>query len=207
MSEVRIVAEPRTAFGKGSARRTRREGKVPAVLYGHGSDPRHISLPARELAHAFKGAAGSNVLFELDLGDGRELALPRQVQRDPLRGDLTHIDLLLVRRGEKVAVDVPVVLAGDAPALKLGGMLDQQITSLHVEADATNIPTSIELDATKLTDIGSAIHAGEVVLPEGVTLLVEPEAIVVHVISAAVAEEPAAEVAAEEAPIEAPAAE
>lgn len=205
MSEVRIVAEPRTAFGKGSARRTRREGKVPAVLYGHGSDPRHISLPARELAHAFKGAAGSNVLLELDLGDGRELALPRQVQRDPLRGEMTHVDLLLVRRGEKVAVDVPVVLSGDAPALKLGGMLDQQITSLHVEADATNIPTSIELDATKLEDIGSAIHAGEIALPDNVTLLVEPDAIVVHVISAVVAEAPAAE-AVEEIAAEAPAA-
>jgi len=112
VSEVRIAAEPRTEFGKGGARRTRRAGKVPAVLYGHGSDVRHISLPARELAHAFKSEGGANVLLSLELPDGQELALPRQVQRDPLRGDLTHIDLLLVRRGEKVAVDIPVVLIG-----------------------------------------------------------------------------------------------
>lgn len=206
MSEVRIAAEPRTAFGKGSARRTRRDGKVPAVLYGHGTDPRHIALPARELMHAFKGPAGSNVLLEIEMPDGRELALPRQVQRDPLRGHLTHIDLLLVRRGERIAVDVPVVLVGDAPGLKIGGMLDQQITSLHVEADATNIPTSIELDAAKLEEIGSAIHAGEVVLPAGVTLLVEPEAIVVHVIGGTMAEEPV-EDTGEETPVEAPAPE
>ena len=208
MSEVRIAAEPRTAFGKGPARRTRRAGKVPAVLYGHGADPRHLALPARELMHAFKGAAGSNVLLELELPDGGELALPRQIQRDPLRGDLVHVDLLLVRRGEKVAVDVPVLLVGEAPGLKLGGMLDQQLTSLHVEADATNIPTSIELDATLLAEIGSVIHAGEVVLPEGVVLLVEAETIVVHVIGATMAEEPVDEAAAEETPIEpAPAAE
>jgi large subunit ribosomal protein L25 len=185
VSEVRIAAEPRTEFGKGGARRTRRAGKVPAVLYGHGSDVRHIALPARELAHAFKSEGGANVLLSLDLPDGQELALPRQVQRDPLRGDLTHIDLLLVRRGEKVAVDIPVVLVGEAPAAKAGGALDQQATFLHVEAEATDIPTQLDVDISGLTEIGAhGILASDVVLPAGVTLLSDPEAIVVHVVGA-----------------------
>jgi large subunit ribosomal protein L25 len=189
VSEVRIAAEPRTEFGKGGARRTRRSGKVPAVLYGHGSDVRHISLDARELMHAFKSEGGANVLLSLDLPDGRELALPRQVQRDPLRGDLTHVDLLLVRRGEKVAVDVPIVLVGEAPAAKSGGALDQQATFLHVEAEATHIPTEFEVDISGLTEIGGhGILASDVPLPEGVTLLGDPEGIVVHVVG--VSEEP-----------------
>jgi large subunit ribosomal protein L25 len=198
VSEVRIAAEPRTEFGKGGARRTRRAGKVPAVLYGHGADVRHISLPARELAHAFKSEGGANVLLSLDLPDGQELALPRQVQRDPLRGDLTHIDLLLVRRGEKVAVDVPVVLIGEAPAAKAGGALDQQATSLHVEAEATHIPTQLEVDISGLTEIGGhGILASDVALPSGVTLLSDPEGIVVHVVGAAAVEEPEGAEAAE----------
>ena len=185
MSEVRIAAEPRTEFGKGGARRTRRAGKVPAVLYGHGSDVRHISLPARELMHAFKSEGGANVLLSLELPDGEELALPRQVQRDPLRGDLTHIDLLLVRKGEKVTVDVPVVLIGEAPAAKAGGALDQQATFLHVEAEATHIPTQIEVDISGLTEIGGhGILARDVALPEGTILLSDPEGIVVHVVGA-----------------------
>jgi large subunit ribosomal protein L25 len=193
VSEVRIAAEPRTEFGKGGARRTRRAGKVPAVLYGHGSDVRHIALPARELMHAFKGEGGANVLLSLDLPDGRELALPRQVQRDPLRGDLTHVDLLLVRKGEKVAVDVPIVLVGEAPAAKAGGALDQQATFLHVEAEATHIPTQFEVDISGLTEIGAhGILARDVELPEGTTLLGDPEAIVVHVVGA-MPDEPVAE--------------
>jgi large subunit ribosomal protein L25 len=196
VSEVRIAAEPRTEFGKGGARRTRRAGKVPAVLYGHGSDVRHIALPARELMHAFKGDAGANVLLSLDLPDGRELALPRQVQRDPLRGDLTHIDLLLVRQGEKVAVDVPIVLVGEAPAAKAGGALDQQATFLHVEADATNIPTQIEVDISGLTEIGGhGILVKDLALPNGVTLLTDPEAIVVHVVGASPVEDEVADAA------------
>jgi len=203
VSEVRIAAEPRTEFGKGGARRTRRAGKVPAVLYGHGSDVRHISLPARELMHAFKSEGGANVLLSLELPDGVELALPRQVQRDPLRGDLTHIDLLLVRRGEKVAVDVPIVLVGEAPAAKAGGALDQQATFLRVEAEATHIPAQFEVDISGLTEIGGhGVLAGDVTLPEGTTLLGDPEAIVVHVVGAAVLEEPEVAEGVEEAEAE-----
>ncbi len=189
MPEVRIAAEPRTEFGKGGARRTRRAGLVPAVLYGHGSDVRHISLPARELMHAFKAEGGANVLLSLDLPGGPELAIPRQVQRDPLRGELTHVDLLLVRRGEKVAVDVPVQLVGEAPATKLGGILSQQLTVLHVEAEATNIPSAFEVDISGLAEVGGhGVNAGDVTLPAGTTLLTDPDAIVVHVVGAAAAE-------------------
>jgi large subunit ribosomal protein L25 len=201
VSEVRIAAEPRTEFGKGGARRTRRAGKVPAVLYGHGADVRHLSLPARELAHAFKSEGGSNVLLSLDLPDGEELALPRQVQRDPLRGDLTHVDLLLVRRGEKVSVDVPVTLVGEAPAVKQGGgMLDQQLTMLSVEAEATHIPTVLEVDISGLTEVGGhGINAGAVKLPQGTTLLTDPEALVVHVVGSSTESDVAAEEAGEAA--------
>jgi large subunit ribosomal protein L25 len=201
VSEVRIAAEPRTEFGKGGARRTRRAGKVPAVLYGHGAEVRHLALPARELAHAFKSEGGANVLLSLELPDGQELALPRQVQRDPLRGDLQHIDLLLVRLGEKVSVDVPIVLTGDAPAVKQGGgMLDQQLTMLSVESEATHIPTSLELDISGLTEVGGhGLTAGDVPLPQGTTLLTDPEALVVHVVGSSTEADVAAEEAGEAA--------
>ena len=192
-SEVRIAAEPRTEFGKGFARRTRKAGRVPAVLYGHGTDPRHVSLPARELMHAFK--SGANVLLEIEMPDGRELALPRQVQRDPLRGDLTHVDLLLVRRGEKVSVDIPLVLVGDAEGARTGGILDQQLTVLHVEAEATHIPEQIEVDATVLDAVGSSIHAGDLALPSGLTLLTDPEALVAQILGAVSEEQFEAEMA------------
>jgi len=196
-SEVRIPAESRTEFGKGFARRTRKAGKVPAVLYGHGEAPRHLALPARELQHAFKGEAGANVLLRLELADSAELALPRQIQRDPLRGDLTHVDLLLVRRGETVAVDVPLVIIGEIPAVKTGGLLDQQQTTLHVQADATAIPTQIDIDGSRFTEIGASLYAGEIALPEGVTLLTDPEAIVIHIVGAPTEAEFEAELAAD----------
>ncbi len=202
MSEVRIAAEQRTTFGKGGARRTRRDGKVPAVLYGHGTDVRHISLPARELMHAFKHE-GANVLLNLDIeGGGTELALPRQIQRDPLRGSLTHVDLLVVKRGEKVQIDVPVNILGEIKE----GLLDQQQTTLSVEAEATAIPSGFEIDVSKL-QVGDSIHASDVVLPQGTTLLTDPEAIVVHVIAQQTAEQFEAELAGAEAELAAPAAE
>jgi large subunit ribosomal protein L25 len=193
VSEVRISAEPRTEFGKGFARRTRRDGRVPAVLYGHGTDPRHVSLPARELMHAFKG--GANVLLEIEMPDGRELALPRQVQRDPLRGDLTHVDLLLVRRGEKVSVDIPLVLVGESQGARTGGILDQQMTVLSVEAEATHIPDHIDVDAGLLTEVGSSIHAKDLKLPEGLTLLADPDALIVQILGAISEEQFEAEMA------------
>ena len=176
MSEVRIAAEPRTEFGKGGARRTRRAGKVPAVLYGHGQPPRHISLSARELLHAFKTDAGTNVLLTLEMPDGTELALPKEVQRHPIRGTYEHVDLVLVSRGERVTVDVPVVLIGDAHPDTL---VDQQATAVAVKADATRLPGPIELDITGL-EPGHSITAGQLELPGDVELETDPGTVVVQ---------------------------
>ena len=200
MAQVRIAAEPRTEFGKGAARRIRRAHKVPAVLYGHGTEPRHISLPGHELMLALKG--GANTLLEIDVDGGTELALPKQVTRDPVRGFLEHCDLLLVRRGEKVVVDVPVLLNGQAA---LETLVDHQMTTISVEAEATHIPQSFEVSIEGL-GVGASIHAGQVPLPSGVTLAGDPDAVVVHILAQVTAEAleaELAEAAAELAPAEA----
>lgn len=191
MSEVRIAAEPRTEFGKGPARRTRRAGKVPAVLYGHGTPPRHISLPGHELMLALKS---SNVLLRVEgLDDGPALALPKDVQRDPIKGFLEHVDLLLVRRGEKVTVDVPVRVTGQiAP----GGMLDQQLVQISLEAEATHIPESIEVSVEGM-NVGDSIYAKDLELPEGSTLEADEQALVLHVMQAPTAEQIEAEISGE----------
>jgi large subunit ribosomal protein L25 len=193
VSEVRIAAELRTEFGKGAARRTRRAGKIPAVLYGHGLEPRHISLPAREFALAMRG--GGNTLLSVDLNGGRELALPRQIQRDPVRGNIEHVDLLLVRRGEKVTVAVPVQLIGDVVA---DGLINHELNSIEVQADATDIPDHFEVKIAGLA-IGSHVSAGDVPLPSGVILVTDPEHMVVSVLAAPSAEQVEAELAEAEA--------
>ena len=194
MSEVRIPAEPRTEFGKGGARRTRRAGKIPAVLYGHGTAPRHIALPAREFGHAIK--AGANTLLTLQLdGGASELALPKAIQRHPIRGDFEHVDLLLVRRGEKVTVEVRVALTGEATR---DGLVDQQLMTLSVEAEATNIPDHFEVSIEGL-DVGDNVTAGAVPLPSGTTLVGEPEQVVVAVLAAPTAEQVEADLADAEA--------
>jgi large subunit ribosomal protein L25 len=196
MSEIKISAEPRESFGKGAARQLRREGKIPAVLYGHKQEPVHLSLPEHDLFLALKTP---NVLLNLDLGGKSQLAIPKAVQKDPVRRSLEHIDLLLVRRGEKVTVEVPVVTTGDVAP---GGLLENVLTSLSVEAEATHIPASFEVSVQGLAE-GSQILAGEVALPNGVSLVTDAEAVVVHVLTpaATLVEEPAAEAegAAEEA--------
>ena len=198
MPEVRIVAEPRTEFGKGAARRMRRAGRVPAVLYGHGTDTRHVTLPGHELLMALKTP---NVLIQVEGLSGRsQLTLPKAVQRDPIRGNIEHVDLILVRRGEKVTVEVPVQVTGE---VEPGGLLDQQMVRLAVEAEATKIPSGITVDVEGM-EIGAAVHAGDLDLPSGVTLAAEPEALVLHVLAAPTAEQIEAELgevpAAEEAP-------
>ncbi|MFI6518311.1 50S ribosomal protein L25/general stress protein Ctc [Spirillospora sp. NPDC050679] len=181
MSEVRIAAEPRTEFGKGAARRTRRAGKVPAVLYGHGTDPQHISLPGHELMLALKTP---NVLLTLEgIGSGVELALPKDVQRDPIKGFLEHVDLLLVKRGEKVTVDIPLEVTGD---LVSGGQLQQELVQLSIEADATKLPESIELSVEGL-EIGTQVLAKDVKLPSGSSLVTDEETLVLQITDAAAA--------------------
>lgn len=161
MSENKIAAVTRTEFGKGAARRTRRAGQVPAVLYGHGAEPVHVSLPGHEVTLALRVA---NALLTLSIDGGKEqLALPKQVQRNPVRGTIEHIDLVVVRRGEKVSVEVPLVILGEE---KLDGLvlMDQQTITLEVEA--TNIPAAIEISVEGL-EVGAAIAAGDLNLPEG----------------------------------------
>jgi large subunit ribosomal protein L25 len=194
--EVRIAAEPRTEFGKGPSRRTRRGGRVPAVLYGHHSEPRHLTLPGHEVLLALRTA---NVLIRLEgLPGGSELALPKAVQRDPIRGYVEHVDLLLVRLGEKVTVDVPVTLVGE---IGPDGMLDQQLIQISVEAEATNIPPGIEVSIEGMA-VGDSVHASDLRLPAGVTLALEPEVLVLHVIAAPSAEQMEAELGLPEAPAE-----
>jgi large subunit ribosomal protein L25 len=186
--EVRIEAEPRTEFGKGGARRTRRAGKIPAVLYGHGTDPRHISVPTREFEHALR-TDGANVLLDLQLAEGSELALPKSIQRDPIRGVIEHLDLILVRRGERISVEVPITVVGDVAA---GGLLEQALNTLSVTAEATNIPGGFEVSIDGL-EIGDSIHAKDVPLPDGVELNADPDQTVIHILAAPTAEELEAE--------------
>ncbi|GAA0591136.1 50S ribosomal protein L25/general stress protein Ctc [Streptomyces crystallinus] len=186
MSEVKLAAEVRKSFGKGAARSIRRENKVPAVVYGHGSEPVHVTLPGHELLLALRTP---NVLLSLDIDGKNELAIPKAVQRDAIKGYLVHVDLLLVKRGEKVTVEVPVETEGD---LAPGSFLVENVLStLTVEAEATHIPTSFTVSIEGL-EAGASIHAKDVELPKGTTLAIDPEAVVIQIL-AAQAEEPAAE--------------
>jgi large subunit ribosomal protein L25 len=190
VAEVRLLAETRTEFGKGGARRTRRAGKVPAVIYGHGADPRHVALPARELANAIRHG-GSNVLLTLDVDGGEQLAIPKAIQRHPIKGHFEHVDLLAVRRGEKVTIDVPLTVIGD---IVPGGLLNQEHQTLSVEAEATHLPTGFEIDITGLA-IGTQVTADSVSLPEGSTLAGDPDLVLVIIAEAPTEAEIEAEMA------------
>ena len=194
MSGVRITAEPRTEFGKGPSRRIRKANKVPAVLYGHGDAPRHFTLPGHELMLALR--SDPNALLALQTSEGEQLALPKAIVRDPIKGHLEHVDLVAVRRGERVVVDVPVSVVGEASDSY--AIIELQTTALSVEADATSLPESVEVDISSLV-IGTPIAAGDVKLPEGVTLVADPELVVVQASAAPTAEEVEADLAEAEA--------
>jgi large subunit ribosomal protein L25 len=194
--EVRIPAEPRTEFGKGAARRTRREGKVPAVIYGHEAEPVHVALPGHELMLALKTA---NVLISLDIQGTKSLVLPKAVQRDPIKGFIEHIDLLTVRSGEKVTVEIPIHVEGElAPG---GNLLEHLLNTLPVEAEATHLPEEVTVSVQGL-DSGDAIHARDIALPKGTSLAVDGDTVVIQVV-AAQAEAPSAEAEAENGEAEA----
>ena len=179
MSEVKISAATRTEFGKGAARRIRREDKVPGVLYGHGSDPLHLTLPGHDLLMALRTP---NVLITLDIdGKTNELAIPKSVQRDPLKGFLEHVDLLLVKRGEQVNVEIYVQTEGElAPG---GNLLEHVLNALPVQAEATHIPESVTVSVEGLT-AGDSILAKDIPLPKGTTLAVEEDTVVLQVLAA-----------------------
>ncbi|MFD5567039.1 50S ribosomal protein L25/general stress protein Ctc [Streptomyces cadmiisoli] len=192
MSEVKLAAVSRTEFGKGAARRIRRDNNVPVVLYGHGTQPQHLTLPGHELLLALRTP---NVLISLDIdGKTSELAIPKSVQRDPLKGFLEHVDLLLVKRGEKVNVEVPVHAEGElAPG---GNLLEHVLNALPVEAEATHIPESLSVSVEGL-EAGASIHAKDIKLPKGVTLAVDEDAVVLQVLAAQAEEAPEGEEAVE----------
>ncbi|WP_415856251.1 50S ribosomal protein L25/general stress protein Ctc [Sinomonas sp. G460-2] len=192
----KFAAEKRTEFGKGYARRTRAAGKIPAVIYGHGAEPLHVSLPGRETTLAVRVA---NALLTIDIEGEEHLALVKDIQRDPVRQIIEHMDLLTVRRGEKVSVDVPVHLVGEAAP---GTVVNQEAVTVTVEAEATHLPAALEV-SIEGREIGQHVHAGDVELPKNVSLVTEADAIVVNISEAVVvAEEPAEGEAAAEAPAE-----
>ncbi|MEV6395757.1 50S ribosomal protein L25/general stress protein Ctc [Streptomyces sp. NPDC051907] len=186
MSEVKLAAQTRSEFGKGAARRIRRDNQVPGVLYGHGVDPIHVTLPGHELLLALRTP---NVLLALDIEGRNELAIPKSVQRHPLKNHIEHVDLLLVKKGEKVTVEIPVHAEGElAPG---GYLLEHVLNALPVEAEATHIPESVSVSIEGL-EAGASILAKDITLPKGTTLAVEDDTVVLQVLSAQ-AEEPAAE--------------
>lgn len=189
MSEQKLAAEVRTEFGKGFARRARMAGQIPAVIYGHGAEPIHITLPAKATTLAVRTA---NALLSLDINGDGHLALVKDIQRDPIKQIIEHIDLLTVRKGEKVTVDVPVHLVGE---LAPGNAYNQEMTVISLEAEATHLPTAIEVDIEGRS-AGQHIHASDLVLPKGSVLLADADALVVHVSEAT---EVTAEEASEEA--------
>ena len=175
MSE-KIKAEKRTEFGKGAARRIRRDNKVPAVVYGHGNDPIHVTLPGHDTMLALKHG-GANALLELEIDGSTQLALTKQVQIDPIKRHLEHIDFVAVKRGEKVTVDIPVQVVGDAASETL---VVTENATISVEAEATHIPEYVEV-SVEGAEIGTQIHASDLVLPSGSTLLTDPETLIVNV--------------------------
>ena len=175
MAEIKLTADTRSEFGKGAARRIRRADKVPAVIYGHGTDPIHITLPGHETLLALRQA--NAVLSIVIDGKQEELALVKQVQRDVVKGFVKHVDLVLVRRGEKVVVDVPLHVVGESASDTTVNVEHQTIS---LRAEATNIPTGIEVSVEGL-EAGSQILLGDIVLPEGAELHGDPEATAVHV--------------------------
>ncbi len=176
MSEVRLAAEARTEFGKGAARRTRRAGKIPAVLYGHGADPKHLALPALEFARVIR-EQGHNAVLTLEFDSTTELALTKTVTTHPIKNYIEHVDLLLVQRGEKVTVEVPIVITGDAAP---GTLITQDLTSVEVSVEALHIPDQFEVSVEGM-QAGAQIFAKDVLLPAGSDLMTDQEALVLAV--------------------------
>lgn len=194
MASEKITAEVRTEFGKGAARRIRRAGKVPAVIHGHGNDPIHLTLPTHETVLALRHG-GANALLDLQFDGGSQLALTKDVQVDPVRRDLEHVDFVAVRRGEKVTVDIPIHVVGDAVPDSIV-MTDHD--TVQVEAEATHIPEWIEVSVQD-AEIGHQVLAADLDLPDGTTLLTEADALIVNVALAKEEPEPETEEAEEAA--------
>ncbi|HEX3541177.1 MAG TPA: 50S ribosomal protein L25 [Acidimicrobiales bacterium] len=199
MAEITVVAEAPRPTGSRPARRLRAQGRIPGVIYGHGRDPLPISVDARSLRAALTTGAGLNALLALQLGDETHLTLAREIQRDPVRSTVTHVDFLIVRRDEIVAADVPINLVGEARQVEQAdGLVEQILTSLTVHATPANIPSHVEVDISGMT-IGDTLRVGDIALPSGVsTELDAEEAVVIAARSAAGEAEEAEEAASDE---------
>lgn len=194
MSEDLIKAEARTEFGKGAARRIRRANKIPAVLYGHGSDPVHVALPGHDTMLALKHG-GANAVLNIEIDGKVQLGLAKDVQSDPIKGFIEHVDFVIVKKGEKVTVEVPVVVVGEA---KSDALVVTEIATVQVEVEATHIPENFEVSVQD-AEVGTQITAADVELPKGATLLDDPELLIVNVTHAPTAEEVEAELESAEA--------
>jgi len=189
-----LTVSVRTETGKGASRRARREGKVPAVLYGHGTDPQHLLLPARDFAAVLRHS-GTNAVLVLDIDGKEQLALTKALEIHPIRRNIQHADLLVVRRGEKVTVEVTVTVEGEAAP---GTLVTQEANTIEIEAEALSIPESLTV-SVEGAEAGTQVLAGQLELPKGVSLTSDPELLVVNVVVAPTAEELDAEGAGEEA--------
>jgi large subunit ribosomal protein L25 len=193
VAEIKIAAEARTEFGKGAARRIRRADKVPAVLYGSGIDPVHVTLPGHELALALKH--GANALLSIELDGDSQLAIPKQVQRDAIKGFIEHADLLVVKKGQKVTVDIPINVTGEAVPEAL---VVTENATVAIEAEATHIPESIEV-SIEGAEIGTQVLAKDLVLPAGSILAVDEDHMIINIVAAPTQAEVEAELAEAEA--------
>ena len=180
MSDVKLSVEPRTEFGSGPAGRYRREGKVPATVYGLDADPQSVLCNGRELERILHGASGANTLITLNLGDGDALALARQIQRHATRGDLVHVDFVRISRNIAVAAEIPLHLEGEAPGARQGGLLEQLLFTVTVEAMPGNIPNELVVDVSAL-ELGDQIHVSDLKVAAGVEIQQEADALVVQV--------------------------
>jgi large subunit ribosomal protein L25 len=179
-----LTAEVRSKTGKGASRQARRDGKVPAVLYGHGTEPQHLTLPARELSAVLRNF-GTNAVLTLDIAGTEALALPKQLEIHPIKRNIQHVDLIIVRRGEKVTVDVNVIVEGDAEP---GALVTQETNSIEIESDAMSIPDQLTVSVEGVA-AGTQITAAQIELPEGTTLVSDPELLVVNIVTAPTEEE------------------
>jgi len=179
MPEVTLAAEAGRQTGSSSTRRLRAEGKIPGVVYGHGSDPIPVAVGAREFQIAMSGEAGLNTLLSLEVGKGSYLTLARDIQRHPFRNVVTHVDFQIVRRDEVISAEIPINLVGEAIEVHHGdGVVDQQLFTLAIKAKPSDIPPSVDIDISGLT-IGGSLHVSDITVPAGVELESDPEATVV----------------------------
>jgi len=196
----KIAASVRTQTGKGASRRARRDGKIPAVLYGHGADPQHLELPGKDFAAVLRHS-GTNAVLTLDIDGTEQFALTKALDIHPIRRSITHADLLVVRRGEKVTVEVNVEVVGEAVP---GTLVTQEMNTIEIEADAMAIPQSVTVSVEGI-EPGTQFTAGQIELPPGVSLIADPELLVVNVVNAPTAEELESEGGGEAAPGDQPA--